>query len=436
MISLKKVIVAAAVATFGFGLFAQQSKTNVATAGLFGNDVDNYTSVNYWSEVKPENFFAYFGMGKTLFADDGATNPEKLPTYDLGFAKQFSKFYWGTYFSGNLGTTSETKTSGSGDSYTEKTNGTSEFTFNNTFGFGNIGLALNFFYYEDGTSGVAYDALTKTTTTTDAASWDLGLKAGLKEYKVKDTTLVPYASFDFIMNPADEIAGNSVLGNKVSTSSKSNSKTVDSRMTVVALGAGSDILLGKSETAEKTANVEATFAFINPKDSDVIKSKYTAIELPASYTAIFNASEALKLGFNAKVSSGFLIGKGDNSDSFAFELVPEVNAGVTYATKKNVDLNAGVGFAVPSFSYSKNKANDVTTETSAWNGEDASLSFNSGFAVKPTKNIAIDCSYEVLADLFGEGTSTNLTEGDNTNFWNNVNAVLVHNIGFEVTVKF
>ena len=433
MISLKKVFVAAAVATLSFGLFAQsepKSKTNTATAGLFGTDVDTYTSVNYWSEVKPENFFAYFGMSKTPQAN--------LSTYDFGFAKQFSKCYWGTYFSGNLGSYSETKTSGNGKSSTEKTNGKSEFTFNNTFGFGNIGLALDFYYYEDGTSGTTFTPATlpdakDITTTTDAATWNLGLKAGLREYKVKNTALAPYAKFNYIMNPADiKIEDTSIHGSKVT---KTNEDTVDSRWTVVALTAGADIFLGKSETTEKTANVEAMFAFVNPKDSDK-KYKVTEITVPVSYTAIFNASEALKFGFNAKAESKFDFGKGDDNDDFLFGFAPEFNVGVTYETKKKVDLNAGVGFAVPSFSYSKNTANDVTSETSKWDGKDATLSYNSGFAINPTKNITIDCSYEILQNIFSDtSTSTDLNTGDK-NFWNTVNDTFVHNIGFEVTVKF
>ncbi len=46
MISLKKIITVAAAAVLSLSVFAQTSKTNTATAGLFGNDVDDYMSVN------------------------------------------------------------------------------------------------------------------------------------------------------------------------------------------------------------------------------------------------------------------------------------------------------------------------------------------------------------------------------------------------------
>ena len=77
MISLKKLITVTAVAVLSLNLFAQTSKTNTATAGLFGNDVDDYMSVNYWSGIAPEKFFGYFGMGRNRAGN----------TYNLGFAK-------------------------------------------------------------------------------------------------------------------------------------------------------------------------------------------------------------------------------------------------------------------------------------------------------------------------------------------------------------
>lgn len=123
MISLKKIITVAAAAVLSLSVFAQASKTNIATAGLFGNDVDDYMDVCYWSGVKPENFFAYFGMDSNRAGN----------TYNIGFAKQFSKVYWGTYYSGNLGSTKKTTTTTDSNTTVETVSGSSEFTFNNIF---------------------------------------------------------------------------------------------------------------------------------------------------------------------------------------------------------------------------------------------------------------------------------------------------------------
>ncbi len=410
MISIKKFTAVAAAAVLSFGLFAQTepvSKTSVATAGLFGNDVDDFTNVNYWSNVAPKQFFAYFGMGTNTVGS----------TYDLGFAKQFKKFYWGTYFSGNLGPVTTTKTTTAGTTTKTKTTGDSEFSFNNTFGFGNVGLGIDFHYFDDGSS------ITDNTTDKNETV-ELAIKAGLKEYKIKKTRIIPYAAINY-----------GIRGNKTVNTVGGTTTTVDSRFWNLGLSAGADIPLGKDKNVEQTATVGLGMTLIKPADSDDKTSNF-AIGLPVGYKVVLKATNALSVGFKADADLGMSFGKaGSDTSVFAFAFEPKVAAGLTYATKKNIDLNAGVNFAVPAFTYSKTSVSGYSSGTAAWNGTDGSLSFNSGFAIKPTKNICIDCSYEILAHIFGNNTETGLTEG-NYNFWNTVNKVLVHNIGFEVSAKF
>ena len=426
MISLKKLITVTAVAVLSLNLFAQTSKTNTATAGLFGNDVDDYMSVNYWSGIAPEKFFGYFGMGTNRAGN----------TYNLGFAKQFKNFYWGTYYSGNLGSLKTTKTTTpstttvttESDTYNKVT----DLAFNNVFGFGNIGLGVDFSYYDNGTS-------TKTkstkTTLTDAKNWSIALNAGLSEYTFKNVKLIPFAKVAFEMNP-------NVTGSKViALDFEGNEQTTDTRFKVFSIAAGAEMPFGKSETVEQTASFALEFDFTSPVDSDIKDNNSTAIVIPLGYKVVVKASDALSLGFKANLDSTLGFGKrGENVSTFGFELSPDVSAGVTYATKKNVDLNAGVSFALPSYTYSKTTtkadSGNTSTSTSTWDGDDGKLTFSSGFAIKPTKNICIDCSYEIIRDLFVDDTSTNFSTGNATNFWNSVNQVLVHNIGFEVSVKF
>lgn len=413
MISIKKITAVAAAAVLSFGLFAQTaqvkkstepvSKTNVATAGLFGNDVDDFTNVNYWSNVAPKQYFAYFGMG----SDFGYENRDPITTYNLGFAKQLKKFYWGVYFAGNLGKNTTTKETVGGNTTKENKTEASEFQFNNTFGFGNVGLGFDFYYRDRGSTRAE-----NNTTTNDKLN--LAFKAGLKEYKVKKTKIIPFAKLSF------DIDG-------VKTK---NATTVDNRFWTLGLEAGADIPVGKDKNVEQTASVGLGMNLKKPADSDVKKSNFVIV-IPVGYKAVVKASNALSLGFSANLESKLDFGKVGDASEFNFDLTPSVAAGVTYATKKNIDLNAGIKFAVPKFTYVK----DENTSTATWDGNDASLGFNSGFAIKPTKNICIDCSYEILAHIFGNNTDTNLTEG-NYNFWNTVNKVLVHNIGFEVSVKF
>lgn len=406
MISIKKITTVAAAAVLSFGLFAQTepvSKTNVATAGLFGNDVDDFTNVNYWSNVAPKQYFAYFGMG----SDFGYEERNPIATYNLGFAKQFKKFYWGTYFSGNLGENTTTKTTVGGT--TEKKNETkdSEFQFNNTFGFGNVGLGFDFYYRDRGSNRSEENSSINERL-------NLAFKAGLKEYKVKKTKIIPFAKLSF------DIDG---------VKTKNNTTTNDQREWTLGLEAGADIPFGKDKNVEQTFNVALGMALKKPADSDK-KESHFGIIIPVGYKAIVKASNALSVGFSANLESKLVFGKLGDASTFDFDLTPSIAAGVTYATKKNIDLNAGIKFAVPKFTYKKSEV----TSTSTWDGNDAQLGFNSGFAIKPTKNICIDCSYEILADIFGDDTNTDLSTYNN--FWQTVNQVLVHNIGFEVSVKF
>nr|MCR5285253.1 hypothetical protein [Treponema sp.] len=119
MITFKKCMVVAALATLSLGLFAETkepvSKTNAATAGIFSTDLDDFTNVNSWSNVNPKDFYLYFGM------DNGLSN--LASSYDIGFAKYFKKIYWGTYFSGNLGTSTNTTTTVGGTTTKTKTTG-------------------------------------------------------------------------------------------------------------------------------------------------------------------------------------------------------------------------------------------------------------------------------------------------------------------------
>ena len=411
MISIKKITAVAAAAVLSFGLFAQTepvSKTSVATAGLFGNDVDDFTNVNYWSNVAPKQFFAYFGMGKNTVGS----------TYDLGFAKQFKKVYWGTYFSGNLGSVSTTKTTTAGTTTKTKTTGDSEFLFNNTFGFGNVGLALDFSYADAGST--VTDTYSNKNETVG-----LTLKAGLKEYKIKKTKIIPYAAINY-----------GITGNKTVNTVGGTTTTSDGRKWNFGLSAGAYIPFGKDKNVEQTFAVGLGMDFEKQSDSD-LKSKTFYIDVPVAYKVVFKATDSLSFGFKADIDFPMNFSNDElEVKTFKFEFKPSVAAGVTYKTKKNIDLNAGIKFAVPNFSYTKNtsKSGDSSTGTGSWSGTEPNLEFSSGIAIKPTKNICIDCSYEILADIL-DNTETSLNEGNN-NFWNTVNKILIHNIGFEVSVKF
>ena len=418
MISIKKIISTTAIAVLSVSLFAQfapSSKTSEATQGLFDTDVDKFMSVTSWSEVKPEKFFGYFGIGSTpIFG---------YTSYDLGFAKQFSKCYWGTYFSGKLGTV---KTEKDESAETETTtNGQTEFVFSNLFGLGNgVGLGVDFYYADNGSKK---EVASNSKKDTDNRIWGLAVSAGLNEYTFKKFNLAPYATVTYIMNTNG--------GSKVVTDTAVTSTTVDSRWWTLGIEAGADVNLSKSEAVEQTLSPGARFGFTKPVDNDVKDTNNTTLALPVSYKVVYHATEKLGLGVLLKADTSMNFGKGgEDINSFNFYFTPSVSTGVTFDTKKKVILNAGLGFAIPAFTYEKKTVNSKSNSEANWNGNDASLDFKSGFNFVPTKNISVDCSWQILNHLFGTDTKSALNE--TTDFWYTVNKVLVHNITFAVSVKF
>ena len=103
-------------------------------------------------------------------------------------------------------------------------------------------------------------------------------------------------------------------------------------------------------------------------------------------------------------------------------------------------------FDVPSYSDTKTDTDGKVIETAGWNGNDCDLTWSSGFNWVPTKNISVDCTYQILRNLIddrgndvnndADNMTTDLSEGNGTSIWNTLNQVLVHNIGFSVSVKF
>ncbi len=425
MISIKKIISTTAIAVLSVSLFAQvtsdldiapSSKTAESTQGLFDTDVDNFMSVTSWSTVKPEKFFGYFGIGNTPALD--------LTSYDFGFAKQFSKCYWGTYFSGNLGPVTTTKNTAAKTETT--TNGSTEFVFSNLFGLGNgAGIGVDFYYADkDSKKEVIDDAKTDT----DKRIWALQLSAGLNEYTFKKFNLAPYAKVIYVMNPNGD--------SKVVTDTGATTDTNDDRWWALGLEAGADVDLSKSEAVAQTLSLAAGFAFAKPADSEIKDTNSSALSLPVSYKVVYKATEKLGVGVLFKADTTMSFGKsGEDVNTFGFDFVPAISTGVTFDTQKKVILNAGVGFAIPAFKYNKRTVDGDSNSTYNWNGSDASLNFTSGFNFVPTKNISVDCSWQILNNLFGTDTTTDVTEG-NYNFWNTVNNVLVHKFTFAVSVKF
>jgi len=78
-------------------VFAQQSNTFKSTVELYKTDVDKATHVHDYTDVKIEKWAGFIGYG-------GSTNNDPI---QLGFAKNFSSLFLGTWYSGNIVSVSE-----------------------------------------------------------------------------------------------------------------------------------------------------------------------------------------------------------------------------------------------------------------------------------------------------------------------------------------
>lgn len=427
----KKLIITALIASISFGVFAQTSNTSNATQNLFGNDVDAYMNVNSWSTVAPENFFAYARFsGGTPY---------------LGFAKDFGAFYWGTYFTGNFGNLDNEKTvTGDNTSFDNHSgnNNTANFTFNNLFGFGNIGVKVLFDYYDYGSSKVTTGT---TTTTVDVKRIGFGVRVGLSDFELAGKSVLPYAEF-FIRTPYS--GSKTVVDNGTETTT-----TGDSRQTYMSIIAGGDIILSDTDALNQTLSTWVRYSSYSYKDGEKeatvngvqVQQKYlkdSYFYFPVYYTAKFNVTD--KLAFAVKPGLYNYIRMQQTAEkvkSTTFTIDPSLTAGLTYDTGKKVILNAGVsiGNLLPTFTMTTetDTTNDPSTKisTTTLNATNGNLSFSSGFAIKPTNNLTIDCSFDIISHLLGTDFTSDLNTGSGYTIWETLNNIFVRDISFQISYK-
>jgi hypothetical protein len=82
---------------------APVSNAKNATAGLFGNDVDNYMDYFGFKSVTFDSWFGYAGYQKNIELDRaGLGNLDEGNRFALGFAHRFKNFYLGSWYNGNV----------------------------------------------------------------------------------------------------------------------------------------------------------------------------------------------------------------------------------------------------------------------------------------------------------------------------------------------
>lgn len=416
------------------------SNTRISTVGLYYTDVDNFMSVTRWNTVKPETFFGHIGYEDEL---------------NVGFAKQFKDFYIGTSFVGQLDGLTSTTTNNDGDkTTTTETSVENAFTAAALFGFGNMAFKAN---VDWGSAAITNSKDTDgNVTKTDDFYLNVNLENGIVT-KLDDKPL----ELSFLLG-LDSVVNKTV--NELAETKEDNS--------TYTINVGSSALwtfdTKENYVQEGLLHLYTSWAIPSVVQENAgMKVKYfgqynNQIALMPEYRITFNPTERLSMKFGALLPFTFAF-KGDadyaemdgnksyntaRNETVYVDITPAISLGMVYQVlPKKVNFNMGINFNTPSLSWNTDiiktrtdatsKDVDATSTTTTYTYDDysAGVNFGSGFTVQLAKTVTFDCYWNILSNLFGTNFRSDLTEG-NTNFWNTVNKIFVHNIGFSISAKF
>lgn len=416
------------------------SNTRISTVGLYYTDVDNFMSVTRWNTVKPETFFGHIGYEDEL---------------NVGFAKQFKDFYIGTSFVGQLDGLTSTTINNDGDkTTTTKTSVKNDFTAAALLGFGNMAF--------------------KAT-----AAWN---NADITNTKNVDGDVIKNEIFNlninlengFVTKLDDKPLEMSFFLGLDSSVNKTVNETADSKTdnSTYTINVGSSALwtfdTKEKYTQEGLLHLYTSWAIPSySQDIGGVKTKRfgiynNSVELTPEYRITFNPTErlsmkagaALPFGFDFKGEFDYSETDGDKvynslrTENVDVKIQPMISLGMIYQVlPEKVNFNMGIEFATPSLTWDTDiiktrtdvtsKDVDATSTTTIYTYDDytAGVNFGSGFTVQLAKTVTFDCYWNILSNLFGTNFRSDLTEGS-TNFWNTVNKIFVHNIGFSISAKF
>lgn len=464
MKNLKKVAALCVAALSLAAVAAQTSKTNTATAGNFGTDVDNYMDVNSWQTVQPKNMFGFFGFSGT--------------NYDLGLAKQFKKFYGGLYYDGSFGkststtnTTTDANTTSTSNTVATDSSNLTNFSVGAIYGVKNIGVKLYSSYKDGGSSTTPVAVGTGSTVVTNTAMV-FGARVGYNT-SVKKTPITPYADISYASNVNMTETNSSV---SFGTDTLTTHFVSDNSLSTFTIGLGSGFALPKLGQLEQSARLDTSFAFISyPATASVntVTNSATgkisgtakmesgksanAIAFIPAYSVKFAPSDKIGLkatvklpvSFSGTKSSGSITmnydtGKSaaDNSTSLTtVTFTPYFSVGSTYQFRPNIQFHIGADFDLCEYSHASSTVSGTdTTSTTKINSCDGSddngLKFTSGFAFNPSKQIALDCSWDILQSILGSTLASKWNTASTADgFWGNVNTIVFSAISVQATIK-
>ncbi len=441
----KLVLVCACTLCIGM-LSAQVSYTNVSTAGLFSNDVDDYMNVNDWANVNPEKFFGFISYETNGYINTGA-------------AHQFKKIYFGGFFKGAFDafktdlSTLDGKTSGS-----VKTDGATRYNFDTSglFGFGKYGLKTSLSYNPTEVNNTTTNTGTKTVEWKNKYILTPSVEFGFNQ-DFKDYVLQPHFGAEVVFN--------------VDKHTKKEDGTLklrdDKSKYKLGLKAGLGIVFPKKGNIEQdmSYDLKTAFTFYPEKtglvgtDDQITKGRAdNTIRLEPGYRLTYTPSDRLWLKFGAELPlnlnwvdqaeytevGGVKTYTANRARDCYFKIEPAIKLATMFdAVPNKFRLNAGVDFALPELTWKfyriENHSNPTRSGTEfTYKAALAGITWHSGFSWFFGKRVTFDMQWDILQKLFTNSnskleTSTALN-GQNV-FFHNLNTILMHNFSAMVVVK-
>lgn len=386
------------------------SNTSVSTCGTLSTDVDNFMNVNYWNTVNPKNYFAYSNLVSNLDSDfySNLDSDFGLGALDLGFAKQFKKFYLGVCYTGNLWgniKSSYDTTTLASSSLNESSNELSAL-----LGIKKWGIKLSTRFDNNVTVDESTTNKIVTISTTDKSKYGVNLSAGTS-LMTKKTNLTPYFGI-----------GYSNRGDTTTTVSSSTTSTTEMKNYsngYVNIEAGTGIALLSRRGIDQSFNVPVDVSIITLPEY-CYENASLKYKLDAS-GYIFSFAPSYRIGItpadNVKVAANFKLpisyssiscasltkitststSTNYNLESSSFSFSPAIDLGLQYVAKPDKFIvNFGLDFAFPQvvFASFKNTKTKDESASSVSNGFDTSI--KTGVTYYFTKNINVDAAMNIF----------------------------------------
>lgn len=441
---MKKLFVLLAASLCASLAFAQESYTSESTAGLIGTDVDSFMSVNGWQTVQPEHMFGFLGYG-----NDGQSR------FNAGFAKQFSKLYFGTWFQGafdNFKIENSKNSGGSLLSLKHEGFDRNNFQLDALLGFGNMGVRFGIFYKPEYISNETTKSGSSTTNNrTEKFEINPFVQFGMNTQIAGGIELTPHVKLAVDAHVNKTIIKNNsgkTVAYNVSPLNIDHPETVNAHRVDIVLAGGTGITLPKNGDMEHHFDIDAGVLFgIYPKKDkylggsiDINKNRfYGAFELKPRYELTYDAMEKLTFKFGAELPLN-VYGEKASSDASKslIKIVPNLGVGLQYRVKPDIfALNFGIGFKAPEMKWKVEKTSSTDKKTVfTFESKKMEVEWNSGFTVNIGKAVAFDVNWNFMDVLFNNFVLEPNT-GAATSVWDlDTWKPLLTCLKFMLTVKF